>query len=299
MKIVETFATTRGLAAGIVGLVPTMGYLHEGHLSLVTRARRRVDTVVVSLFVNPLQFGPGEDLERYPRDIERDAALAADAGADVLFAPGVDEMYPEPPVTRVTVDPLGEGLCGRTRPGHFTGVATVVAKLFAGIGPDAAWFGRKDAQQLAIVRRLAADLSFPVTVHGGPIVRAADGLALSSRNLYLSGEERRAALALSRGLMEAADAVAGGETDGPRLEAMVRAVAGEESRVDLEYAELTDAASVTRLHRVDRPSFLAVAARVGRTRLIDNVHFDPRPGGGYEPDRGVRLVGRGMLQGGA
>ncbi len=293
MRIVTTFAAARE-GRGRVGLVPTMGYLHEGHLSLVRAARRDCDTVVVSLFVNPLQFGPGEDLDRYPRDLDRDAGLAAVSGADILFAPETTVMYPEPPRTRVVVSGLTDRMEGAHRPGHFVGVATVVAKLFAGIRPDRAYFGRKDAQQLAVVRRLARDLSFPLEVVGAPTVREADGVALSSRNTYLDPRERQAARALSRGLMAAADAVEEGERDGSVLESLAWKAMEAEPLVRPEYAELASQEEVSRLDRLDRPAFLAVAARVGETRLIDNVHVDLHEGR-LVPDRGVRLTGTSVL----
>lgn len=261
-------------AAGRVGLVPTMGSFHEGHLSLMNEARKTCDTVIVSLFVNPLQFGHDEDLDRYPRDLDRDAAFAEEIGVDILFAPPLDEMYPDYPSTRVSVDALSISLEGRSRPGHFEGVATVVTKLFAGLRPDVTFFGRKDAQQLAVIRRLASDLSFPIEIVGLPIVRDTDGLALSSRNQYLSTAERRTAVGLSRGLMAAADAAEQGERAGVALEATVLAEIEGEAAVTPEYAELTDQADVIHLPKLDRPSFLAAAIRVGKTRLIDNVHFD-------------------------
>ncbi len=296
MKVVETFAAARAAWSGRRGLVPTMGYLHEGHLALMRRARSESDTVVASLYVNPLQFGPGEDLARYPRDRDRDAALAADAGVDVLFAPAPPEMFAALPSTRVSVDALAETLEGRFRPGHFEGVATVVAKLFAGLQPHAAYFGRKDAQQLAVVRRLVRDLSFPIEVVGVPTVREPDGLALSSRNTYLGPATRAAAVALSRGLFAAADLVEGGERDAAVLEDAVRAVTSRELRLDVEYVELADAAETIRLLRLDREAFLAVAARVGGTRLIDNVRFTPA-GDGFVADRGARLDGPTILEG--
>ncbi len=273
MKIVTTFAEVRAAHRGTVSLVPTMGFFHEGHLALMRAARERSDTVVVSLFVNPLQFGRGEDLDRYPRDLDRDAALAEAVGVDVLFAPSVEEMYPSEPEIRVTVGRLADYLCGRYRPGHFEGVATVVAKLFAGIQPDVAFFGRKDAQQLAVLRRLAADLSFPVEVKGRPIVREQDGLALSSRNVYLSPTERASALALSRGLARAAKAALDGVRSGAALEALVTNEIDQTAGVDLQYVNLVDADTVQPIEKLDRDSFLAVAAYVGETRLIDNVHF--------------------------
>lgn len=287
LEIVPTFGETRALVAGEVGLVPTMGYLHEGHLSLVAAARA-CDTVVMSLFVNPLQFAEGEDLETYPRDLARDAAMAADAGVDVLFVPHVDEMYPVQPVTRVALDRLSERMEGVHRPGHFDGVATVVAKLFAGVRPDRAYFGKKDAQQLAIVTRMAADLSFPVDIVGVSTMRDQDGLALSSRNTYLDPGARASALSLSRGLLAAADAAEGGESRGPALEAIVRSEL-DAAGVRPEYVELADRRDLRRLDILDRDAFLAVAARVGKPRLIDNVHFDVADDGSVVADRGTTL----------
>ncbi len=292
MRITRTFAETREVSSGVVGLVPTMGFLHEGHLSLIEAARKESDTVVMSLFVNPLQFDRDDDLARYPRDLERDVELAGVAGADVVFAPEVVEMYPDEQLTRVTVTRLSDELEGPNRPGHFEGVATVVAKLFAGIRPQAAYFGRKDAQQLAIVRRMASDLSMPTTVVGAPIVREADGLALSSRNIFLSPQDRAAALQLSRGLMSAADLVEAGERD---ASAIVDAVYAEiESGPDMEYVALAGQDLVQPLTTLDRPAFLALAAWSGKTRLIDNVHFDAG-GGGFVADRGTRLGNTSVL----
>lgn len=273
MNIVATFEEGRAAGVGVVGLVPTMGYFHEGHLSLIRAARNSADTVLVSLFVNPLQFGEGEDLDRYPRDLGRDTALAEDAGADVLFVPSVETMYPVEPIVRVAVGSLAEHLCGLYRPGHFSGVATVVTKLFAGLQPDLAFFGRKDAQQLAILRRLAIDLSFPVRVIGRPIVREQDGLALSSRNIYLSEDERQSALALSRGLARSAMAALDGERSAAALESIVRAECDQTPGIALQYVQLVDAETVQPIAELDRDAFLAIAAHVGKTRLIDNVHF--------------------------
>jgi pantoate--beta-alanine ligase len=294
VNVVATFAAARGSSAGRIGLVPTMGFLHEGHLSLLETLRPQCDTLLMSLFINPLQFGPSEDLSRYPRDLERDVALAESAGADVVFAPDLDEMYPEPPATSVSVADLAFRLDGERRPGHFKGVATVVAKLLAGLQPDIAAFGRKDAQQLAIIRRLVADLSFPTEVVGCPIVREIDGLALSSRNTYLNEEEREAAVSLSRGLMAAAGAVAGAERDSRALEAFALGAMASAGGVDAEYAELASQHDVSRLSALDRPAFLAVAARVGSTRLIDNVHFDWETTG-VIADRGIRLTAPSVL----
>ncbi len=293
MRIVTTFEEARRATAGRVGLVPTMGYLHEGHLSLAAAARPEADTVTMSLFVNPLQFGEGEDLDRYPRDLERDAELAEAVGVDILFAPPLDEMYPTPPVTRVSVAGLTDRMEGAARPGHFDGVATVVAKLLAGLRPDRAFFGRKDAQQVAVVRRMVSDLSLPVEIVACPIIRSADGLALSSRNAYLSDEERDRALALSRGLTAAADAADAGERNGSVLETLVVNVLQGEVGVDPEYVELASVDEVQPLAYLDRPAFLAVAARVGATRLIDNIHLDPAES--VVADRGMRLEGRDLF----
>jgi len=273
VDIVTTFDEVRAARRGTVGLVPTMGYLHEGHLSLMRVARDTTDTVVASVFVNPLQFGEGEDLDRYPRDLDRDAGLAAGVGVDVLFAPTVEEMYLAEPVVRVTVGRLGDHLCGAFRPGHFEGVATVVAKLFAGVQPDVAFFGRKDAQQLVILDRLAKDLSFPVRVVGCPIVREADGVAMSSRNVYLSSDQRVSARALSRGLARAVDAAATGERSAATLVDLVRAECASTPGVDVQYVEMVDAAALQPIETLDSDAILAVAAFVGATRLIDNAHF--------------------------
>jgi pantoate--beta-alanine ligase len=286
MKVTRTFAETRAGYSGMVGLVPTMGFFHEGHLALIETARGRCDTVVVSLFVNPLQFNDPADLARYPRDFARDAALAEASGADLLFAPAPEEMYPVPPAVRVSLPALSAELEGAFRPGHLDGVAVVVAKLYAGLCPHLAFFGRKDAQQLALVTRLAADLSFPVEVVGCPTLREADGLALSSRNVFLAPEDRRAALALSRGLLAAADAAEAGERSGATLEGLVAAELESGGQTGAEYVALADAATATRIPLLDRPAFLAVAARVGAVRLIDNVFLDPAG----PADRGVRLA---------
>lgn len=294
MEIVETFAASRDRHRGVVGLVPTLGFVHEGHLSLVERARRECDHVLVSLFVNPLQFGPSEDFDAYPRDLDRDAGLIEGAGADVLFAPPLEEMYAEPALTRVVVPELAAGLDGRARPGHFEGVATVVAKLLAGLRPARAYFGRKDGQQLAIIDRMARDLSFPVDVIGCPTVREHDGLALSSRNTYLLPEQRSEALGLSRGLMAAADLIEAGEREGAAIEQRVRQAAGG---FVFEYVELVDRARVEPLPALDGPAFLAVAGTVGRARLIDNIHIDPL-GDGFEVDRGIRLSAPSALYAG-
>jgi len=254
-----------------VALVPTMGFLHEGHLSLCDQAREAADCVVMSLFVNPLQFGPGEDFEAYPRDEDRDAALAAERGVDILFAPSMEVMYPQgAAAVRVSAPELETRLCGAHRPGHFAGVLTVVAKLFHIVAPDVAIFGRKDAQQALLIRRMAADLDFPVDVRTGPIVREADGLAMSSRNAYLSAEERRRATALFQGLLAAHRAFTAGERSSPALEAAVTAVLEDVGGVGPQYVEAVDPHTLARVPHAEPGTLLAVAAHVGRTRLIDN-----------------------------
>ncbi len=297
MRLVTTFAEVRRQRRGVVGLVPTMGFFHEGHLSLMKAARADCDTVLVSLFVNPLQFGAGEDLDRYPRDLERDQGLAVAAGVDVLFAPPLEEMYPRTPATAVTVAALSAGLCGPARPGHFSGVATVVAKLLGGLQPQRAYFGRKDAQQLAVIRRLVADLSLPVEVVGCPIIREEDGLALSSRNIYLGGDGRTAAAVLWRALSAAAAGVEGGERRGAALKELVATRVAQQAEARLEYAELVDAEDVEPLEHLDRASFFALAAHVDGVRLIDNVHFWMNEDGRVKSELGVRLDGPSILYG--
>lgn len=251
-----------------------MGYLHAGHLSLVEAARRRCDVVAASIFVNPKQFGPTEDLGRYPRDPEGDARKLAGAGCDLLFTPAPEAMYPPGFQTHVEVEGLTQGLCGQSRPGHFRGVTTVVAKLLGLFAPDAAFFGEKDYQQLAVIRRMVRDLDLPVEVVGLPIVREPDGLALSSRNAYLSAEERPRALALSRGLGAARERFAAGERERGALEGAARATL-EAAGLRVDYVELRDAESLEVVARVERPALLAVAAVVGKTRLIDNTVLAP------------------------
>ncbi|MCZ6462223.1 MAG: pantoate--beta-alanine ligase [Actinobacteria bacterium] len=296
MRTVATFADVRKGDRGSVALVPTMGYLHEGHLDLISAARRSSDTVVVSLFVNPLQFNDQIDLAAYPQDLARDAALADEAGADLLFAPAIEEMYAEQPSTSLTVAGVGELMEGDHRPGHFDGVAMVVAKLLAGTQPDRAYFGRKDAQQLVLVTRLGADLSFPVEIIGRPTIRERDGLALSSRNIYLSEAERSAALSMSAGLAAAAATVEEGETEAATLEEIAGRVVDAEPGAHLEYATLASQADASALPTLEVPAFLAVAARVGATRLLDTVHID-RVDGSWVADLGARLDRPSILYG--
>lgn len=296
MRVVHTFGEVRRSAVGSVGLVPTMGYLHEGHLSLIREASHDNDTVVVSVFVNPLQFGETRDLSTYPRDLDRDVLLAVEAGATIVFAPDADYMYPVHPETTVTVGRVAEGMEGAARPGHFAGVATVVAKLFAGVQPDVSYFGKKDAQQLAVVATMAGDLSFPVAVTGMPIVREADGLALSSRNVRLGPREREAAIALSSGLMSAADAFEAGEGSGGRLRDLAERHIRDVTGILVEYVELADTRTATITDTLSGARFLAIAARVGDVRLIDNVTLDSTT---RTADRGVRLAHPSILYGGS
>lgn len=262
-----------------LGFVPTMGYLHEAHLRLVDRARELADLVVLSIFVNPLQFGPAEDFERYPRDLERDRALAAGRGVDCLFVPAGQEMYPQTPIVRVVPGSLANHLCGPRRPGHFEGVLTVVAKLFHLVEPDIAVFGRKDAQQAVIVRHMVEDLNFPVVIHVAPTVREPDGLALSSRNTYLNAEERKAAPALARALDAAHRAFQEGVRDAPALCDLVREMLSREPLIEVEYVEAVDPRSLEPVSAARADTLLALAARIGRTRLIDNIVLGAGIGG--------------------
>lgn len=279
MKTVSTVADLRSAVASYrekgqrVAFVPTMGALHAGHLALVEQARHAAGKVVVSIFVNPKQFGPGEDFERYPRDLTADAEKLREAGADLLFAPAVDVMYPPGFATTVHVAGVSEGMEGARRPGHFDGVATVVARLLGLVLPDVAVFGQKDAQQCAVVMRLVADLGLPVEVLVAPTVRESDGLAMSSRNSYLSPEERKAAPALFRALLATQLVHELGERKAEKLLAAFRMAIGAEPRLDLDSVDLVDAATMRPVEKVDRPVLLAAAVRAGRTRLIDNVVF--------------------------
>ena len=253
-----------------VGLVPTMGYLHEGHQSLIARSVAENDRTVVSDFVNPIQFGPTEDLATYPRDIERDAALCESTGANLIFHPEADEMYVPDFCTYVDMDHLTKGLCGKTRPIHFRGVCTVVSKLFHIVQPDRAYFGQKDAQQLAVIRRMVRDLNMPLTIVGCPIIREEDGLAKSSRNTYLSAEERKAALCLSRGLNKGKAAVEAGETDAEKVKAIITAEIEAEPLSRIDYVEIVDWNNLEPVSSTEGSILAAVAVYIGKTRLIDN-----------------------------
>ncbi|WP_117196487.1 pantoate--beta-alanine ligase [Rhizobium terrae] len=276
MQVLSSIEALRSALAGAraqggrVGFVPTMGYLHAGHMELVSRARAENEIVVASIFVNPLQFGPTEDLSRYPRDLERDKAMLEKAGVDFLFAPGVEDMYPQPMKTVVDVPELGCELEGAVRPGHFAGVATVVSKLFNIVQPKNAYFGEKDYQQVVIIKRMVDDLALPVRVISVPTVRDADGLALSSRNVYLSEEERRAAVVIPRALDEAERLVAEGLVDPQLLEARLVDFIGREPLARPEVVAVRDASTLQNIAEIADPVIVALFVRVGRTKLLDN-----------------------------
>ncbi len=282
MKIIRsvTEMQQRCLAAREAGqriaFVPTMGWLHEGHLSLLREGRKRGDLLVLSIFVNPTQFGQGEDFDSYPRDLSRDAALAEAVGTDLIFAPEASDMYPRGYSSYVDVEGLTGVLCGASRPGHFRGVTTVVTKLFTIVQPHVALFGQKDFQQLAVIQRMTADLNLPVEVVGLPIVREADGLAMSSRNVNLSPEQRRQALALSATLGEARQLVAAGQTEAATLVGRLRQKIEAEAETRVDYIQICHRGSLEAQHLVDADSVLLLAVFVGTTRLIDNGYLRPR-----------------------
>jgi pantoate--beta-alanine ligase len=277
MRIIRTIQEMRAetearrRAGEIVGLVPTMGFFHEGHLSLMRRARAECGMVVVSLFVNPTQFGPGEDLAAYPKDFERDCALAAAEGVDAMFAPEAGEMYASDHATFVNVERLTGNLCGASRPVHFRGVATVVAKLFNACRPQRAYFGLKDYQQVRVIETMIRDLNFDIELVRCPIVREPDGVAMSSRNSYLSAEERRAATILRRSLVAAGKRIKEGARDGAAIARELREAIETEPLARVDYAEVVDAESLAPLGRIHGAALLAVAVRIGRARLIDNL----------------------------
>lgn len=276
MKIVTTIKEVREnvsawkKAGQSVALVPTMGYLHEGHGSLITRAHAENDKVVVSIFVNPMQFGPGEDLASYPRDLEKDAKLCEALGADLIFHPQPEEMYTPGFCSFVDMSVLTEELCGLSRPVHFRGVCTVVSKLFHIVEPNRAYFGEKDAQQLAIIRRMVEDLNMNLTIVGCPIIREEDGLAKSSRNTYLSKEERKAALVLSRAIELGKKLVAEGETDADKLVTVMKNYINEEPMAKIDYVKAVDGLTMQQKKKVEAPMLVAMAVYIGKTRLIDN-----------------------------
>lgn len=280
MNIVKTISEARnevknwrkqGLS---VGLVPTMGYLHEGHKSLIDRACKENDKVVVSVFVNPTQFGPGEDLATYPRDIQRDAALCEDAGAALIFNPEPEEMYFDDFHTYVTMESLSDELCGKTRPIHFRGVCTVVSKLFHIVAPDRAYFGQKDAQQLAIIKRMVRDLNFDIEIVGCPIVREADGLAKSSRNTYLNPEERKAALVLSKAVGLGQELIQKGERNADVIVEKMKQLIEEEPLAKIDYVQAVDAISIQPVAEIKGTVLVAMAVYIGKTRLIDNFIYE-------------------------
>jgi pantoate--beta-alanine ligase len=277
MRIINTIEEMRAASRTVrragerVGFVPTMGALHEGHLSLVRAAHADCDMVAVSIFVNPLQFGPNEDLAKYPRNFERDRELLENESVEFIFFPSIEEMYPAGEGSRVTVDGLSDKLDGRSRPGHFRGVTTVVAKLFHIVEPDAAFFGQKDSAQLAIIRQMVRDLNFPVEIIGCPIVREADGLAMSSRNAYLDPEQRKQALVLHRSLMRVKKLWEEGERVASVLAAIGREEIATEKPVRLDYLEIVDPGNLDPVESAVNGALVAVAAFVGPTRLIDNI----------------------------
>ncbi len=266
----EELFSARNSLPGTVGLVPTMGYLHEGHISLVRRARAECDHVVTSIFVNPTQFGPAEDLEKYPRDIENDTRLLENAGAELVWTPTVKEMYPDNFQTWVEVEKLTKPLEGAMRPGHFRGVSTIVAKLFNAVRPDKAYFGQKDAQQAAVIRQMTRDLNYPIEIVVCPIIREPDGLAMSSRNTYLDSKQRQAAIVLFRALTQARKSFENGNRDAESLRKIVKSVIEEEALAQVQYVSCADYDTLTELDTINRKALLSLAVYFGKTRLIDN-----------------------------
>lgn len=274
MRIVSTLDDLRSARlsfSGTVGLVPTMGYLHEGHLSLVRRAREECDHVVVSIFVNPTQFGPNEDLAKYPRDLERDVGLLEPLGADLVWAPSAEIMYPQGYQTWVEVETITKPLEGAMRPGHFRGVTTVVAKLFNAVQPHKAYFGQKDAQQAAVIRQMTRDLSYPIEIVVCPIVREADGLAMSSRNVYLDAEQRKAATVLFRALNAVMELYEAGERNAERLRERMKEVLAGEPLAEVQYVSCADYDTLEELDVIKGKTLLSMAVFIGKTRLIDNL----------------------------
>ena len=280
MRIVESIKDVRATvkewkAKGLkVGFVPTMGYLHEGHESLIRKASEENDRVVVSIFVNPIQFGPKEDLSTYPRDLERDSKVCESAGADIIFHPENEEMYFKDFSTFVDMNGLTDGLCGKSRPTHFRGVCTVVTKLFNIVAPDRAYFGEKDAQQLAVIKRMVRDLNIDVEIIGCPIVREKDGLAKSSRNTYLSVEERNAATILNKSLTLAKEKIQAGERDSEIIIKLIEEVINSEKLARIDYIEVVDSLSMEKVERIEKSVLVAIAVFIGKTRLIDNFTYE-------------------------
>ncbi|NEZ47454.1 pantoate--beta-alanine ligase [Clostridium niameyense] len=257
-----------------IGYVPTMGYLHEGHASLIKKAREENDKVIVSIFVNPIQFGPNEDYASYPRDLNKDSALCDSIGADLVFNPEPSEMYPNKTYTHVNVDLLTNNLCGARRPGHFQGVCTVLTKFFNIITPNKAYFGEKDAQQLSIIKKMVKDLNFNVEIVGCPIVREVDGLAKSSRNSYLNKEERTAALALNKSLKTALNLLKSGERNPSKIKNLIIEIIEKEPLAKIDYVEIVDILNLQSVENIDSNILIAIAVYIGKTRLIDNFTFE-------------------------
>ena len=280
MKVLKTISEVRSVVKEwrkegySIGLVPTMGYLHEGHKSLIVRASKENDKVIVSDFVNPIQFGPKEDLATYPRDINRDSELCESAGADYIFNPEPSEMYFDDFCTHVDMDGLTKGLCGKTRPIHFSGVCTVVSKLFNIVTPDRAYFGQKDAQQLAVIKRMVRDLNFGIEIVGCPIVREEDGLAKSSRNTYLSKEERKAATILNKSLKIGRALIEEGERDSKKVIEAITNNLNTEPLAKIDYVDVVDAISMEEVNKIEKPVLVAIAVYIGKTRLIDSFMYE-------------------------
>jgi pantoate--beta-alanine ligase len=280
METAKTIAQVRQLVKQArdngrkIGLVPTMGALHQGHISLIDEAVNDGNFVVVSIFVNPAQFGPGEDLDKYPRDLEKDMEICQKAGADVVFAPEVREIYPEKIITWVDVENLTEPLCGASRPGHFQGVTTVCAKLFNIVGPDIAYFGQKDAQQAVVIKRMVADLNFPLEIKVCTTIREADGLAISSRNQYLTPHQRQEATSLYKSLLKCRQIIEGGQFESRTIIAQMRKIFDNIPSANVEYISIVDAHSLQNVDIISGEVLVALAVRIGQTRLIDNILVD-------------------------
>jgi pantoate--beta-alanine ligase len=280
VKIAKTISSVRNLVCQArskgksIGLVPTMGALHQGHIWLIEKATKNTDFVVVSIFVNPAQFGPKEDFKKYPRPLENDLKLCKNAGADVVFAPSAREIYPQESLTSVDVEQLSQPLCGRSRPGHFRGVATICTKLFNIVQPDVAFFGQKDAQQAILIKRMVTDLNFPIKIVVCSTVRQPDGLALSSRNQYLTLQEKKDAACLYKSLQKCRQMVTLGITDSKKIIAQMRKILSAVASAKIEYVEIVDAKTLQPLKNIDRPALIALAVRIGSTRLIDNILID-------------------------
>jgi len=288
-----TFARMMRKEGKAIGFVPTMGYLHEGHASLIRTARKHTDIVIISIFVNPIQFSPNEDFDKYPRDFKRDEEIARLAGTDVIFYPSAKEMYPDTFATYVNVERLTDTLCGATRPGHFRGVTTVVAKLFGIVKPDIAYFGQKDAQQSVVIRKMVEDLNMGVEIKVLPTVREDDGLAMSSRNAYLSADERKDAAILFQSLKKAQDAIEAGEADAKKVVKMMEEMILSRQGHRIEYIRIVDTKSLADIKTIAGQALIALAVRIGTTRLIDNVMVNNMPATGKEIDesgRGRRRV---------